>query len=103
MFFPKTFLRKQPRTGLGLVPPLYIPGIDLQQLAHVPLRAFPTLQPSPRLGGKKKWCSSGAAQARGGCGTHLLGLARRQVLPEVQNEGVTVALQYHYSTATVPR
>ncbi|CAB4270029.1 unnamed protein product [Prunus armeniaca] len=73
------------------------------------LRAIPPMQPSPRLGGKKKWPSSGAAQARGGCGTHLLGLARRQVLPEVQNEGgycsatvsATVTLQYRYSTSLI--
>ncbi|CAL2238742.1 unnamed protein product [Prunus armeniaca] len=50
------------------------------------LRVTPTGEPSPRLGGKeKKKLFQRIAQARGRCGTHQLGLARRQLQPEVQN------------------
>ncbi|CAL8115701.1 unnamed protein product [Prunus armeniaca] len=71
------------------------------------IRASPAVSPARGWGGGGGKVFQQTAQAQGRCGTHQPGLARRQLLPEVQNEGgdcsATVSATAHYSIATVPR
>ncbi|KAH0977495.1 hypothetical protein GBA52_027214 [Prunus armeniaca] len=71
------------------------------------LRAFPSDEPSPRLGGKKKNCVP-AEQPRpeGGVGPTTPGWPEGNFCLRSKTRGVTVALQYLLQllqSATVPR